>query len=286
VNSYDIVASDAAGTGLSNYDIKYVAGTLTVDPAALTITATNDSKTYGVTKTLSLYSTFGLVNSDQVTGVTLASDGAVNTANVNSYDIVASDAAGTGLSNYDIKYVAGTLTVNKANLTVTADAKTKVAGDTDPALTYQVTAGGLVGEDAFTGALTRATGESAGDYAITKGTLALNDNYNLTYVGAFLTVSPVVVPPPTNLPIADLLQQRFIYPHAERLSEKLVNPMDLITSAGLMITGQVFFYHPLTKVDDASYNGFQLEQGAYDFIDGQIEPCDPTGKSGKPCKKN
>ena len=41
------------GTGLSNYTISYVTGTLTVNPATLTITANNDSKTYGTLKTFS-----------------------------------------------------------------------------------------------------------------------------------------------------------------------------------------------------------------------------------------
>ena len=44
--------SAATGTGLSNYTISYVNGTLTVNPAALTITANNDSKTYGTTADL------------------------------------------------------------------------------------------------------------------------------------------------------------------------------------------------------------------------------------------
>src|SRR5207247_2422863 len=54
-----------------------------------------------------------------------------------------------------------------------------------------VTSGSLVGTDAFTGSLTRAAGESvAGSpYAIKQGTVALNSNYALTYVGASLTIS-------------------------------------------------------------------------------------------------
>ena len=46
-----IVASAAVGTGLGNYDITYVDGTLTVDAKALTITANNQTKTYGDTVT-------------------------------------------------------------------------------------------------------------------------------------------------------------------------------------------------------------------------------------------
>ena len=37
-------ASNAAGNGLSNYDITYVNGTLTIGKAGLTITANNGSK--------------------------------------------------------------------------------------------------------------------------------------------------------------------------------------------------------------------------------------------------
>ena len=53
IGTYDIVPFAAAGKGLSNYTITYVNGTLTVNPAHLTITANNDSKTYGTLKTFS-----------------------------------------------------------------------------------------------------------------------------------------------------------------------------------------------------------------------------------------
>ena len=58
----------------------------------------------------------------------------------------------------------------------------------DPALTYQITVGTLVAGDAFAGSLTRAAGENMGVYAIEQGTLALSNNYDLTYVGADLTI--------------------------------------------------------------------------------------------------
>jgi hypothetical protein len=85
--------------------------------------------------------------------------------------------------------------VSQRNITVTADAQSKVYGESDPALTYQITSGSLVGGDGFTGAPTRVTGEAVGTYAIQQGTLALNSNYNLTYVEANLsiTVRPTTV---------------------------------------------------------------------------------------------
>ena len=78
-------------------------------------------------------------------------------------------------------------TINPATVAVTAQAKSKTYGDADPALTY--TAIGLVGDDTLTGALTRASGENVGTYAIQQGTLAASGNYALTYTGANLTIN-------------------------------------------------------------------------------------------------
>ncbi|HXD75908.1 MAG TPA: MBG domain-containing protein, partial [Vicinamibacterales bacterium] len=83
-----------------------------------------------------------------------------------------------------------TFTVKPRPITATADAKTKVYGDADPPLTYTITTGSLVGTDAFTGALVRASGENAGSYDIKQGTLALSHNYALTFVGASLSITP------------------------------------------------------------------------------------------------
>jgi hypothetical protein len=70
---------------------------------------------------------------------------------------------------------------------VTADAKSKAYGAADPALTYQVTTGALVGSDVLTGSLSRVAGEDVGTYAISS-TLA-NANYDVTFVPASLTIS-------------------------------------------------------------------------------------------------
>ena len=95
---------------------------LTVSQTALTITANSTSKTYGQTVTFAgtEFSTTGLQAGDSVTSVTLASTGAAATAAVGSYDIVPSDAVGTGLSKYTISYHNGSLTVNQATPTVIA----------------------------------------------------------------------------------------------------------------------------------------------------------------------
>ncbi|MGA7498407.1 MAG: MBG domain-containing protein, partial [Isosphaeraceae bacterium] len=195
---YSIVPSAAVGTGLSNYTIAYVNGNLTVNAAALTITATSTSKTYGTLATFigTAFTETGLVtaNGDSITGVTETSAGAPASATVagSPYSIVPSAAVGTGLSNYTIAYVNGNLTVNAAPLTVTPTAESMTYGGTVPALTYTYT--GLVNGDtsaSFTGSLaTTATSSSnVGSYAITQGTLAATGNYT---IGTFNPAAPTV----------------------------------------------------------------------------------------------
>jgi hypothetical protein len=95
-----------------------------VDPAPLTITASNQSKTYGTALTpAGTEFTTGagqLVNGNTVTSVTLSSNGYAATATVTTpgpnYSITPSAALGTGLGNYSISYVPGTMHVNPASL--------------------------------------------------------------------------------------------------------------------------------------------------------------------------
>jgi hypothetical protein len=101
------------------YDISYVDGILIVNTAPLSITATDGSKTYGDTQTYlgSEFTSLGLVNSETIGGVTLASSGDVNTASVvgSPYSITASGATGGTFdaNNYNISYVDGTLTIDQ-----------------------------------------------------------------------------------------------------------------------------------------------------------------------------
>jgi gliding motility-associated-like protein len=156
-----------------------------VFPVAISITADVKSKTYGDADPAFTYAiTAGaLVGSDALTGALTRGPG----ESVNTYAI--SQGNLTAGSNYTLAYVPANLTINKRAVTVTADAKSKTYGDTEPALTYSITSGTIANADTFAGALTRAAGESAGTYAINSGTLALGNNYTLTYQPANLTIS-------------------------------------------------------------------------------------------------
>ena len=163
IGTYSIVPSAAVGTGLSNYSISYANGTLTVNQKALTVTANNRSKTYGdvVTFAGTEFTTSGLVNSDTVTSVTLASSGTGSAAAAGTYSIVPSAATGTGLSNYSISYANGTLTVNQKALTITAYDNSKTYGNTLTFAGTEFTPAGLVNSDTVTSVTLTSSGAAA-----------------------------------------------------------------------------------------------------------------------------
>ncbi|MBO9709082.1 MAG: hypothetical protein J7521_12810 [Caulobacter sp.] len=134
----------------------------------------------------------GLVNGD-LAGDAWSGAASISGANRNAGTHVLTASAGSLASdlNYGFAYGTGSLNVLKRQVTVTADNLSKTSGYQEPALTYRVTVGDLVTGDAFTGGLARASGESPGPHAITQGTLALSSNYDLTFVGAVLTIDPV-----------------------------------------------------------------------------------------------
>ncbi len=133
VGTYPVTCSGGVS---ANYTFSYVGGTLSVAPAPLTITATSKSKAYGTALTLGTtsFTTSGLLAGATVTGVTLTSAGSAAGAAVGNYPIVPSAAVGTGLSNYAITYVPGTLTVTAVPLKITAPSPSRTYGSANPTL--------------------------------------------------------------------------------------------------------------------------------------------------------
>lgn len=163
--------------------------TLTIHPANLDITANNQSKEYdGAVFSAFTVSYSGFVTGDDETdlGGSLSFSGTATTAtDVGIYTIT---PAGLTSSNYAINFVDGSLEITLRPVTVTADDQSKECGYSDPAFTYQLTAGSLVTGDSFTGNPTRDAGENLGNYNITQGTLSLGTNYSITFIPATFSI--------------------------------------------------------------------------------------------------
>ena len=165
--NYPIVPSNAVGSGLGNYNISYLNGTLHVDPKTASVTANNANKTYGQTVTFAGtdFATSGFINGDSVTIVTLMSAGAAATATVTApgpdYPIVPSNAVGSGLGNYNIGYVNGTLHVDPKNASVTANNRLKTYGQTVTFAGTEFTTSGFVNGNSVTSVTLMSTGAAA-----------------------------------------------------------------------------------------------------------------------------
>ncbi|WCT12445.1 MBG domain-containing protein [Mucilaginibacter jinjuensis] len=114
-------------------------------------------------------------------------NGKIHIAGAGVVNITASQA-GNALYVQAVDVVQA-LTVSPMPVTVTADAISKIYGDIDPALTYQVTSGHLIGSDQFSGNIARLGGQKAGSYNINQGTLALSANYAIKFVSVPFVIS-------------------------------------------------------------------------------------------------
>jgi hypothetical protein len=189
-------ASDGASNLLANYDVTFNPGQLTISRRPLTVTADNKSKTYdgnpydgGFTRTISGFA-FGETDS-VVSGSVVFGGPAITGVDAGDY-VITADVSGLSAANYSFSAAdvnSGNLTINQRPITVAADPKTKVFGSPDPALTYGLTAGSLVGGDSLSGSLTRDPGELVGAYAIRRGGVTAGANYAITYAGASLTIT-------------------------------------------------------------------------------------------------
>jgi hypothetical protein len=183
--------SAAVAGALDNYNITNAGANFTINRKDATWTTTPNSKTYGEADPVPLTtgSGSGFLMSDGVTAT--YSRVAGETVAGSPYHITAtlSAAVAGALDNYNITNAGANFTIVKRPITVTADAKTKVWGEPDPVLTYQITSGSLAFNDAFTGTLSRVPGELVGTFPILQGDLTLNGNYILNYIGADLTIT-------------------------------------------------------------------------------------------------
>ncbi len=193
-------------TAGANYNMTFTNGVLkVVDKTPQQITVSDiTAKTYGdapftviVTPDEASGLTAFTFASSNPAVATIDGSGNITIKGAGTTDITVSQAGNADYAPFERKQ---TLIVNKVAITVTADAKTKKIGTDDPALTYTYT-GTLVGDDAFSGALSRKSGETIGRYDILQGSLTLGANYAITYQKA---IFEIVDKTPQNIVVADI----------------------------------------------------------------------------------
>ena len=184
-----VTNSNISGAKATNYNLTEISGvTATITPKPLTVTgAKAASKVYDGTSVAIITGAIlsGIVGTDDVAlNVGTANFVDANAGVGKSVTVTGSSLSGAKAMNYRLIEILGlTASITKISITVTPNAFSKYAGDPDPIKFTYTSAGILLGNDAFAGSLTRATGEAVGNYAIIQGTLSLSNNYSLNVVG-------------------------------------------------------------------------------------------------------
>ncbi|RUB77401.1 two-partner secretion system adhesin CdrA [Pseudomonas aeruginosa] len=261
VGVYGINQGDLA-LNSGNYDLSYQGNNLTITKALLNVIADAKTKVYGDADPSLTYQVSGLKNGDTA-GAVLNGGSLSRVAgeNVGVYGINQGDLA-LNSGNYDLSYQGNNLTITKALLNVIADAKTKVYGDADPSLTYQVS--GLKNGDSagsiLTGGLNRAAGENVGVYGINQGDLALNSgNYDLSYQGNNLTITKALL----NV-IADAKTK--VYGDADPSLTFQVSGLKNGDTAGAVLNGG-----GLVRVSGENVGNYAIQQGGLGLVSGNYD---------------
>ncbi len=162
--------------------------------APLTVTAPSATITYGQTPPALAPTYTGFVNGDTASDLdtqATCSTTATATSAAGSYPVTCSGAAD---SDYTFNYVAGTLTIQRANLTVTASSASIIVGDTPPAITASYS--GFANGESAASLTTQATCSTTATSSSPVGTYpsncggAASPNYAFTYVSGAVTVNP------------------------------------------------------------------------------------------------
>ncbi|MDN4166386.1 MBG domain-containing protein [Cytophagales bacterium LB-30] len=192
VGEYDITPTlSDPNQRAGNYDITISVGKLTVTKRALTATAFDKEKTYGESNP-----TFeGLLEGDiSVDELGLAFDTeALISSSVGDYDIVPQVIdPQSRLANYELSQNNGLLRINKRDLSITAENKSKVYGESNPTFTA-VIEGQRSEDDLLVNFSTDATSDSdVGEYEIVATldqTNGLYQNYATSVVNGTLSIT-------------------------------------------------------------------------------------------------
>jgi MBG domain (YGX type)/Domain of unknown function (DUF4214) len=194
---YPITSTGLSGLKAIDYVIaNSVAGSLTVTPAPLTITAVDASKTYGQANPTFSANFGGFVlgqGPGALSGVLGFSSPATAASHVGSYPITP-----TGLTSVDYAIVAhdGSLSITPAPLRVTAPTVAKTYGQAVPNLVASFsgfvngdTAASLSTQPTLSTTATASSHVAGSPYAVTPGG-AVDPDYSISYVPGGVSVTP------------------------------------------------------------------------------------------------
>ena len=262
-------ALTAGGASDSNYSISYAAGVLTINRAALVITAQDQTALYGQPLPTFTASYSGFMNGESASSLTqqpsfsTTSDGSVGTASIS--------ATGAESPNYSFSYLAGTLTItpDTAGITLTSSNAGPLAGEsvtitalitgklatplstgTVQFMVNGVNLGGPVAVDGSGVATCVTNGLTTGQYAIS----AVYSSGSTSVVGNTQSINLTVSGVPTTVSLTSTSGST-VYGQAASILATVTDSMDAtVTPTGsvqILVDG-VNYGSPVSLVDGAA----------------------------------
>ncbi len=190
-------SSSCSGAADPNYTIVYVNGTTTVNPATLTITASNATQNFGDPAPTTSPEYSGFVGGDTAADLTTLPTCVSGTTSSSLVGTYSSSCSGAVDPNYTISYVDGTTTVNPATLTITASSGIGTFGGSLPTISPEYsgfvdgnTAADLNSQPVCISGTTSSS--VVGTYA-SACSGAVDPNYSIGYVDGTTTVNPATL---------------------------------------------------------------------------------------------
>jgi hypothetical protein len=286
-----------SGSSSNNYILTQPTVIGTINQAPLTIIASDQSTTYGTSLNLgtTAFTFSGIKNSDTVSSVTLTqnhnsiipSTQSVGTYTGSTNGIIASNANGSGLSNYIITYSTGTLTINQAPLTVTGTIiSIKQYDGTTIATITNGTLNNVIPSD-----IPYVTLSQSGTYSTPNAgfniPIVMNDSISGTRSSNYILIQPTVIGTILNLPltVTDTIVQPKIYDGTTTatITNGILNnviPLDIpyvtLTQSGTYSNPNVGYSIPMimnNSIHGTRASNYILIQP---IVTGTITPSQPT----------
>ncbi len=260
----------------ANYDLTFIPGTITVleKPVQEITVADFEDVTYGdegfklnVEEGSKVTASEIVFASSNENVATIDAEGNVTIKNAGETEISVTKAGDDTYAAFNWKK---TLKVNKVEITVNAESgQGKRIGNDDPELLYTYE-GELVGDDAFTGVLTRKSGETIGFYDILIGTLTLGDNYNITFnsakfeiadkVAQDITVETIGTKTYGDEPFAIEVTEGLVVSGEDIVYESSNENVAVIEDGVITIKGTGYTYITVSKRGDGTHKDFSDKQ--------------------------
>lgn len=178
----------------SNYNIKFKESNLIIEKRPIKVVADAVTKIYKENDPKFTYRVEGGIVENDVLNGGLDRERPTNETNPNLSEMTGRYVITSTLSNpnYEITFVSNYLTIKQREIFIKAHNKSKIYGEEDPELTYEITSGQILDGEEVLGNVYRSEGSDVGKYDI-RSNLTLGRNYKIVFTKGIFEIKPIEI---------------------------------------------------------------------------------------------